>query len=486
MTNEQQHLIETLSQAQMDLERQASLVELFADDVDKLCLVLNSALGAGMSWEDISEMVAADAARGNPIAALVVSMKLDKHLVTIRLQDPFIDAEDDEQIASGTKTIEIDLSMSAFANARRLYGGRKTAKVKEAKTIEASVRVIQNVEAAAMKALEASKVRSSLKPLRHVYWFEKFNWFITTEGYLCLSGRDAQQNELLVKRYLRPGDAYVHADLGGASSCILRCKTDGKSPLPISHFALQEAGAMTVCRSGAWAAKAMVAAYWVHANQVSKTAPSGEYLVTGSFMIYGRKNYLSPMLLEMGFGIIFRLADESVFRHLGARKDKQFDGTSVAESVYRLDSDHDTEKTASLDISQREDYKLNEEDSAIVRDSPSMRDDVDAEDGFGDYQDTGAKLKTDVHSPEKDDEGDLKEEKDYDADDDGEDVDESNDRSEVNPTADAAETRKSNKSDYSSKALATSTNKSASEVGRKKNISKKKAKKYIIRFGKFT
>ena len=483
VTNEQRHLIETLSQAQMDLERQASLVELFADDVDKLCLVLNSALGAGMSWEDISEMVAADAARGNPIAALVVSMKLDKHLVTIRLQDPFIDAEDDEQIASGTKTIEIDLSMSAFANARRLYGGRKTAKVKEAKTIEASVRVIQNVEAAAMKALEASKVRSSLKPLRHVYWFEKFNWFITTEGYLCLSGRDAQQNELLVKRYLRPGDAYVHADLGGASSCILRCKTDGKSPLPISHFALQEAGAMTVCRSGAWAAKAMVAAYWVHANQVSKTAPSGEYLVTGSFMIYGKKNYLSPMLLEMGFGIIFRLADESVFRHLGARKDKQFDGTSVAESVYRLDSDHDTEKTASLGISQRKDYKLNEEDAAIVRDSPSMRDD-------------GAELKTDVDSPEQDGEGDLKEEKDDDAadddddeeddDDDGEDVDESNDRSEVNPPSDAAETRKSNKSYNNSKARATSTNKSASEVGRKKNISKKKAKKYIIRFGKFT
>jgi predicted ribosome quality control (RQC) complex YloA/Tae2 family protein len=30
-----------------------------------------------------------------------------------------------------------------------------------------------------------------------------------------LSGRDAQQNELLVKRYLRDGDAYVHADLAG-------------------------------------------------------------------------------------------------------------------------------------------------------------------------------------------------------------------------------------------------------------------------------
>ena len=33
--------------------------------------------------------------------------------------------------------------------------------------------------------------------------FEKFHWFISSENFLVLSGRDAQQNELLVKRYLR-------------------------------------------------------------------------------------------------------------------------------------------------------------------------------------------------------------------------------------------------------------------------------------------
>ncbi len=39
---------------------------------------------------------------------------------------------------------------------------------------------------------------------------------------MVVSGRDAQQNELLVKRYLRPGDLYVHADLHGAATTILR------------------------------------------------------------------------------------------------------------------------------------------------------------------------------------------------------------------------------------------------------------------------
>lgn len=33
-----------------------------------------------------------------------------------------------------------------------------------------------------------------------------------------------------------------------------------------------------------------------HPVQVSKTAPTGEYLVTGSFMIRGRKNYLPPQV----------------------------------------------------------------------------------------------------------------------------------------------------------------------------------------------
>ena len=41
--------------------------------------------------------------------------------------------------------------------------------------------------------------------------------------------------------------------------------------------------------------------------QVSKSAPTGEYLTTGSFMIRGHKNYLPPAPLIMGFTILFKL-----------------------------------------------------------------------------------------------------------------------------------------------------------------------------------
>ena len=35
--------------------------------------------------------------------------------------------------------------------------------------------------------------------------FEKFLWFISSENYLIIAGRDQQQNEMIVKRYLRAG-----------------------------------------------------------------------------------------------------------------------------------------------------------------------------------------------------------------------------------------------------------------------------------------
>ena len=38
----------------------------------------------------------------------------------------------------------------------------------------------------------------------------------------CLAGHDAQQNELLVKRHLGKGDIYIHANLRGAASTIVK------------------------------------------------------------------------------------------------------------------------------------------------------------------------------------------------------------------------------------------------------------------------
>ena len=84
---------------------------------------------------------------------------------------------------------------------------------------------------------------------------------------------------------MKKDDVYVHADLHGAASVIIK----NTSSNPISPTTLHQAGTMSVVQSKAWDSKIVTSAYWVNADQVSKTAPSGEYLTTGSFMIRGKK-----------------------------------------------------------------------------------------------------------------------------------------------------------------------------------------------------
>ncbi|MEM2273195.1 MAG: fibronectin-binding domain-containing protein, partial [Candidatus Bathyarchaeia archaeon] len=43
--------------------------------------------------------------------------------------------------------------------------------------------------------------------------------------------------------------------------------------------------------------------YWVRPEQVSKTPPSGQYLPRGSFMIYGARNYIKNVPLEVAIGV---------------------------------------------------------------------------------------------------------------------------------------------------------------------------------------
>lgn len=63
----------------------------------------------------------------------------------------------------------------------------------------------------------------------------------------------------------RRGDAYVHADLHGASSTIVRNHTPDK---PLPPLTLQQAGCACVCRSRAWEQKVVTSAWWVHHEQV--------------------------------------------------------------------------------------------------------------------------------------------------------------------------------------------------------------------------
>jgi predicted ribosome quality control (RQC) complex YloA/Tae2 family protein len=125
-------------------------------------------------------------------------------------------------------------------------------------------------------------------------WFHRFRWFETSDGVLVVGGRDAGQNEELVRKYLGGGDTFVHADVHGAAVVIVKGKTARMDE--VAQFAASYSGAW---RSGHAAADV----YSVRPDQVSKTPPSGEYLSTGGFTVRGERTWHRDVPLAVSIGL---------------------------------------------------------------------------------------------------------------------------------------------------------------------------------------
>lgn len=146
-------------------------------------------------------------------------------------------------------------------------------------------------------AARAPKVK--IREARKREWFEAYHWFRTSGGQLVIAGRDAKQNESLVARHLEPGDLFFHADIAGGAATILK---DGRNA---GEQEKKEAAQFAACFSKAWKlGYASLDVYAVPAAQVSKSAPPGEYLPKGSFMIVGKREWFrgTPLSLTLAKG----------------------------------------------------------------------------------------------------------------------------------------------------------------------------------------
>lgn len=339
--------LEALQQAQEIDKLKGELIEMNLQIVDRAIQVVRSALANQIDWTEIGVIVKEAQAQGDPVASAIKELKLQTNHVTMLLRNPYLlseeeDGDGDADAAVGNSEaeapkgkrkkqknkqlqkpqkskpllVDVDLSLSAYANAKKYYDHKRYAAKKTQRTVEAAEKAFKSAEKKTKQTLKEVQTVTSIQKARKVYWFEKFLWFISSENYLIIGGRDQQQNEIIVKRYLTPGDIYVHADLHGATSCVIKNPTGE----PIPPRTLTEAGTMALCYSAAWEARVITSAWWVYHHQVSKTAPTGEYLTTGSFMIRGKKNFLPPSYLMMGFSFLFKVDESCVWRHRGERK----------------------------------------------------------------------------------------------------------------------------------------------------------------------
>lgn len=336
----QEQKVEGLKQAQILNMRKAGALEANVDRVQEAMDAVNGLIAQGMDWVTVGKLIEREQKRRNPVAQIIrLPLNLEQNLMTLLLaEEEEENEEEDEEDSEHTSeddsddegdrrkkpdtklSIEINLGLSPYANAREYYDQKKTAAEKEQKTVGHSVLALKSAEKKIAEDLKKGlkQEKPVLHQIRRQSWFEKFIWFISSDGYLVLGGRDAMQNEMLYKKHLRKGDVYVHADMHGAASVIV--KNNPKTPdAPIPPSTLSQAGSLSVCSSNAWDSKAGMGAWWVNAEQVSKSAPAGEFLPSGSFMVRDKKNYLPPQPLILGFGFLFRISEESKGNHIKHR-----------------------------------------------------------------------------------------------------------------------------------------------------------------------
>ena len=148
---------------------------------------------------------------------------------------------------------------------------------------------------AAMERMITPKPRQKERlVLQKKRWYHRFRWFMTSDGVLVIGGRDASQNEELVKKYMEGGDLFIHADVHGGSVVIVKGATE--------H--LDEAAAFAASYSNAWKAGHFSAdVYAARPDQVSKTAESGEYVARGSFIVRGERQYFRNTPVGVAIGL---------------------------------------------------------------------------------------------------------------------------------------------------------------------------------------
>ncbi len=201
--------------------------------------------------------------------------------------------------------VPLDYREGPDANASLLYNKGKEIGEK-AKRAEAALKETEEQKAKRLKGLMKKQAeRSDAKPTKQ-FWFERYKWFVSTNGHLVLSGRDARTNDQLVKKHLKENDIYVHADVHGAPSVVVKEGADA------TEEDLREAATFALAQSKAWTSCfAEGAAYWVRPDQVSKTPQPGEFVPRGAFIVRGKRNYLYHLPVELAVGEI---------EHEGARK----------------------------------------------------------------------------------------------------------------------------------------------------------------------
>src|SRR3989338_2172641 len=136
----------------------------------------------------------------------------------------------------------LDLNKSIEENASDYYDNAKRIKKKilgAEVALQKSYLKLEELESKREKDEEKEQKQSALKE-RKKEWQEKFRWFLSSDGFLVVGGRDATSNEVVIKKHAEANDVVLHTDMAGAPLFAGKAGGEG-GPAVGGKEALQEA-----------------------------------------------------------------------------------------------------------------------------------------------------------------------------------------------------------------------------------------------------
>ena len=174
----------------------------------------------------------------------------------------------------------------------KLIGKLEKEKKINVKKLEGAKKCLETIH----EKPQVEKITQQKIQINQGKWYHQYYWWYTKNGFLVVGGKNANDNEILVKNYLREKDYYFHSDEPGSGSFILF--VEEKLPEVID---LHETSEGVFSLSKYWNIANSGKIFHVHGNQVSKTPPTGLSLSKGSFMIYGKKEYINIHQTILGY-----------------------------------------------------------------------------------------------------------------------------------------------------------------------------------------
>ena len=189
-------------------------------------------------------------------------------------------------------------SSMLFARAKEMERGNASIEEARAKILEQIGKLRSETAAIHKKVIVKEHISRE--------WYERYRWFITTDGLLVIGGRDASSNSALIRKHLTEHDIVFHAEVHGSPFFIIKnAATFAATQEGTIDSSLHQVAQATISFSRAWKDGLSSAdAYWVMAEQVKKGAPTGQFLPKGSFVIEGKRNYIKGVELRLAIGIM--------------------------------------------------------------------------------------------------------------------------------------------------------------------------------------